>query len=98
MIALWQAQPVFDVVWQFAIFTAAVHLVLLKVPQQADSSLQIFKSWSVGMLGVLIFLAWRAVPLPKGVLSVLLFNTVFVSLYTTWLTTVAPGVCPSGAL
>ena len=75
-----EAQSTFDVAWQFAIFVAFVHLVLMKLPQQADSSLQILKSWSVALLGVVIFLVWRAVSFAEGLGLFALFNLIFVCL------------------
>jgi uncharacterized protein YhhL (DUF1145 family) len=75
-----ETQSTFDVAWQFAIFAAFVHLVLMKLPQQADSSLQILTSWSVALLGVVIFLVWRAVSLAEGVGLFALFNLTFVGL------------------
>jgi len=73
-----ETQSTFDVVWQFAILAAFTHLLLMKLPQQADSSLQLLKSWSVASLGVLVFLVWGAVSLAEGLRLFSLFNIIFV--------------------
>jgi hypothetical protein len=80
-----------DVLWQFAIFAALVHIVVMKVPEQADSALNIIPSGAVAATAFGCFLRWRAVPLSEASYLFGLFCLLFVRLSYALLTTVFVG-------
>ena len=84
-------QPALDVLWQFAIFAALVHIVVTKLPEQADSALNFIPSSAVALAAFILFLCWRAVPFSKGIYLLSLFCVLFVRLPYALLTTVLAG-------
>lgn len=73
-------QPAFDAMWQLAICAATLHLVVMKMPQQADSALTVIPSIALALPTFLLFLYWRGVSLAEGLCLFSLFNVIFVSL------------------
>lgn len=69
-----------DIVWQFAIVAAVLHLLLMKIPQQADSALRIIWSGLVACAAVLLFLRGTRVSLGEGFFLLVLFIIIFVRL------------------
>jgi hypothetical protein len=69
-----------DVVWQFAIISAVLHLVLMKIPLQADSALRVLWSELAACAAVVLFAVWTRVSLGEGFLLLVLFNITFVCL------------------
>ena len=69
-----------DIVWQFAFLAAFLHLVQMKIPQQADSALRVIWSGLAACAAVLLFSVWTRVSLGEGCFLLLLFNLTFVCL------------------
>lgn len=91
-------QPSFDVMWQFAISAALVHMVLMKFPQQPDSALNFIPS-SANALGTFaLFLYWRDLQFAEGCTLYILFIVLFVSLSDPLLTTVFFGYHPADTI
>ena len=84
-------QPTLDVLWQFAIFAALAHIVLMKLPEQADSALNFIPSSVVAVAAFGVFLGWRAVPFFEAMYLLLLFDVLFVRLSYALLTAVVAG-------
>ena len=81
-------QPALDVLWQFAIFAALVHIVVMKLPEQADSALNFIPSGLVAVVAFGLFLCWRAVAFSEALYLFPLFCVLFVPLSYALLTTV----------
>jgi len=89
------SQPPYDVLWQFAICAALFHLVAMKLPQQADSALNVIPSSAGALILFAFFLYWRAIPFTEALYLYLWFNVLFVRLSSALLTTVFAGHHPA---
>ena len=75
-----ETESVFNVLWQFAMWAALLHIIAMKVPQQPDSALKFIRSSLCVFPAFVVFLCWRRVSIAEGLCFVALFSVVFVHL------------------